>query len=37
MARNTTLTQELAQKLEFYWQLAGDTLSDEQICEKVRL
>ncbi len=34
MGRNTTLTDGQAKELEFYWQLAGDTLSDEQICWK---
>ncbi|MCL5280480.1 MAG: hypothetical protein M1376_11295 [Planctomycetes bacterium] len=34
MAR-ITLTEEIAQKLEFYWQLAGDTLSDLAICQRV--
>ncbi len=35
MSRNSTLTAELAYQLEFYWQLAGNTLSDEEICSKV--
>lgn len=35
MARSTTLTEEIARSLEFYWQLAGDTLSDEQICDRI--
>src|SRR5512146_1231613 len=35
MARITTLTPEIATKLEFYWQLVGETMSDEQICDKV--
>ncbi len=35
MARPTTLTEEIAQKLEFYWQLAGDTMTDEKICARI--
>jgi len=35
MGRKTSLTEEIAQKLEFYWQLGADTLSDEQICWRI--
>ena len=34
MAR-ITLTAEIAQKLEFFWQLGGDTLSDLAICQRI--
>ena len=35
MARPSTLTTKVAESLEFYWQLVGDKLSDEDICTKV--
>ncbi len=37
MSRNTTLTEELAAKLEFYWQLVAETLTDEQIAHKLEI
>ena len=35
MGRNTSLTEEIAQKLEFYWQLGGGTLADQEICARI--
>jgi len=31
----SSLTPEIATALESYWEISGDTLSDEQICERV--
>jgi len=36
MGRRTTLTGEVAAKLEYYWQLSSEiALSDREICDRI--
>jgi len=36
MGRRTTLTSEIAEKLEYYWQMCSEiSLSDREICDRI--